>query len=158
MENKNISSFISSYVNNILKKIFIKEENIDLETLIKIFNFMNINIKEKKDLYDIRIYHEELKNGNLIIFFYSLIPTLKKNYYSHKLTCLHKNSIEKQKFPGINLLRQILKCNNLKLKPKTLSKGYNRSNGKKIIERYFIIEDLKENNENKENKEICEND
>ena len=44
-----------------------------METIIKILDKLNIPIKEKKDLYSIRIYHEELKNGNLIIYFYSLI-------------------------------------------------------------------------------------
>ena len=103
--------------------------------------FMNRN--SAKDLYMIRIYHETLKNKKLIEYFNNFVPELKEGkYMSHKLTCLHKNSLEKQKFPGINLLRQILKCNKLKLSPKLMYKGYNRITGKKIVERYFTIEDL----------------
>ena len=67
------------------------------------------------------------------------IPDVTKKYKSSKLTCLHKNSANKQKFPVINFIRQVLKCNNLYLKPLVLCRGYNKNNGKKIIDRYFKI-------------------
>ena len=70
------------------------------------------------------------------------IDKLKKKYNSHKLTCLHKNSLDKQQFPSINLIRQILKCNKLKLKPKIICKGYCKITNKKIFERNFIIVQL----------------
>ena len=46
----------------------------------------------------------------------------------------------KQKNPGINLLRQVLKCNYLNMKPKVISHGYEKTSGKKITTRVFIIE------------------
>uniref|UniRef100_A0A6C0JET7 Uncharacterized protein n=1 Tax=viral metagenome TaxID=1070528 RepID=A0A6C0JET7_9ZZZZ len=66
----------------------------------------------------------------------------KKGYKSSYLTSLQKNNIVKQQFPAINTMRQILKCNDLKLKPKNQSLGYNKSTGSKIIKRSFIITPL----------------
>ena len=66
-----------------------------------------------------------------------VINELKDKYKSNMLTCLHKNSIEKQKFPALNMIRQICKCNNIKVYPVVISKGYDKASGKKIIERYI---------------------
>ena len=62
------------------------------------------------------------------------MKTIIKNsdYSSEYLNCLHDNSIYKQKFPAINLIRQILKCNYLKLTPKIISNGYEKLSGKKV--------------------------
>jgi hypothetical protein len=138
-----MESILSNLLNNIFNNLFKIKEEIDIKTLKELFKILNIEINSAKDLYMIRIYHETLKNKKLIEYFNNFVPELKEGkYLSHKLTCLHKNSLEKQKFPGINLLRQILKCNKLKLSPKLIYKGYNRVTGKKIVERYFTIEDL----------------
>ena len=143
-----IETFSSNYITHILNKLFNFNNNNnnnnspDLENIQKLFKILKLEINSINELYNIRIYHKTLQDPNLVGYFYNLIPNLKENYYSNKLTCLHKNSLDKQKFPGINLLRQILKCNNLKLSPRVLCKGYNPHNGKKLVERYFIIEDL----------------
>ena len=98
---------------------------------------------------DFYIPYFELANkesiNNKVIFkekMYDMIPKLKKKYKSHTLTCLHNNSLDKQKFPTINMIRQILKCNKLKLTPQFLCKGYNKINNQKIIERYYIIKKI----------------
>ena len=69
-----------------------------------------------------------------------LIPELREVYNSAYLTCLHDNSIYKQKYPVINLVRQILKCNYLLLTPKVISNGYEKVSGKKLVTRIFVIE------------------
>ena len=101
-----------------------------------------IDIKlENKKLNEIIIEQEQLKQREIILKFRELIPKLKKYYNSEMLNCLHKNSLSKQKFPAVNMLRQILKCNNYKLKPFIVCNGYDKSNGKKIITRkYSIVE------------------
>ena len=38
---------------------------------------------------------------------------------------------------GINILRQILKCNYLKMTPKVVSHGYDKTTGKKLVENIF---------------------
>ena len=58
------------------------------------------------------------------------------------LNCLHKNSLEKQKFPAVNMLRQTLKCNNIKMNPLVVCKGYDKTSGKKIVERSYIFKQI----------------
>ena len=69
-----------------------------------------------------------------------LVPELREVYNSSYLTCLHDNSIYKQKFPVINLVRQILKCNYLLMTPKVISNGYDKASGKKLVTRIYVIE------------------
>lgn len=115
-----------------------KEKN-KSELLIKLFNKIGCDVNNIKDLYDITLEQANLKTVHVISILYKMIKELKQEYNSEALTCLHKNSITKQKFPAVNMLRQILKCNNLKLKPFTVSRGYDKSNGKKIVDRYYNI-------------------
>ena len=86
---------------------------------------------------------DTLKDKNLIDKLYSLQDKFKSDYNSSSLTCLHKNSINKQKFPAINFIRQILKCNNYKLYGFYISNGYNKQNGgKKNLKRYYKIKEI----------------
>jgi len=71
------------------------------------------------------------------------IPELRELYSSSFITSLHKNAETKQKWPLINIVRQILKINGYKLKPFRKSNGYD-DNGKKKIIRYFKIEKTKD--------------
>ena len=110
-----------------------------------------IDIKlENKKLNEIIIEQEQLKQREIILKFRELIPKLKKYYNSEMLNCLHKNSLDKQKFPAVNMFRQILKCNNFKMEPYVISKGYDKFSGKKLVERYYRIRDLNNNDEIKE--------
>ena len=99
---------------------------------------------EKQELDNMIIEQEQLKQRNIIIKFRELIPELKQHYNSEMLNCLHKNSLSKQKFPAVNMLRQILKCNNYKLKPFIVCNGYDKTNGKKLVERKYVIKSMSE--------------
>ena len=123
---------IISIINNDLEKFKIIQD---------IFKIIDININDINELNNLEIDRNKLLNENIKIEFLSLVKDLKKYYSSSKLTCLHKNNIYKQKWPQINLLRQILKCNNYKLLPKTYNLGYN-NNGKKILKRTYYIKPL----------------
>ena len=94
-----------------------------------------------------------MKDRNLIEELYRKAPNLKSFYNSSKLTCLHKNSLDKQKFPAVNMYRQLLKCNNLKMEPYVVSKGYNKYSGKKIVERFYRIKELKSKDDENDNLE-----
>ena len=123
----------------------IVEDEIDkdnFELIKEIFTIINKNIETYYDLMEMRIDHHYLRQPIFKEKLYDMIPKLKKKYKSHKLTCLHNNSLDKQKFPTINMIRQILKCNKLKLTPQILCKGYNKINNQKIIERYYIIKKI----------------
>ena len=130
-----------------------------MDKIKTVFSILNYNIDSDEDLFNIKIEADRLKDTNLINKFYKSIPDFKKDYKSNSLTCLHKNSLNKQKFPAVNFIRQILKCNNYKFQGFYIPCGYNKQTGKKILKRYYKIVKLEHNNEyvdtvNQNNKEI----
>ena len=66
---------------------------------------------------------------------------LKKveNFSSSTLTCLHNSAESKQKWPLLNLIRQILKVKHFRMIPIRKSDGKD-NNGKKKYKRFFRIE------------------
>jgi hypothetical protein len=71
----------------------------------------------------------------------SLIPELKKFFSSSYMNCLHKNASENQKWPLLNLVRQVLSSYKLKLIPVRKAHGYTKT-GKKLYKRFFLITKL----------------
>ena len=67
------------------------------------------------------------------------IAILKQMFNSSSLTALQSTAEENQKWPLLNLVRQILKACNFKMTPKRVSAGYTKD-GKKLYKRMFIIE------------------
>ena len=110
-----------------------------LKLLFKIFKLLNYDVNSIQDVLNITLSQDEIRNPELIDKMYKLIDLLKDEYKSQMLTCLHKNSLQKQKFPALNMIRQLCKCNNLKVSPFVVCKGYNKSTGRKIVERYYKI-------------------
>lgn len=80
------------------------------------------------------------------------IEKMKKLYSSGSLTALQKNAEASQKWPLLNLVRQILKSNNFKMDPIRKSNGYTKEGKKKYL-RFFAIKQIK----NKEVEEITTN-
>ena len=106
----------------------------------KMLKIYDIECNTEEDLLNISLDLDILRNPEKINELNSLIPLAKENNYnSNSLTCLHKNSLQKQKFPAINFLRQILKCNKYKLKGYYISIGYNKVTGKKILKRLYKV-------------------
>ena len=66
------------------------------------------------------------------------ISLLKNLYSSSSLTSLQSNAITTQKWPLLNLVRQILRSSGYQVIPKRLCDGYTRD-GKKKYKRIFII-------------------
>ena len=114
------------------------------ELIIDLLKILNLDINDYNDIFKIQIDFETLKDGGNIEKLYRLIPKYKKNYNSNMLTCLHKNSKDKQTFPAINFIRQILKCNKLKLKGRYICMGNNKITGKKILKRIYEINEIKD--------------
>ena len=87
-------------------------------------------------------------------------------FKSSYLSSLQRNSCHKQKWPLINLVRQLFKVCGYWLKPVRVSDGYSKT-GKKQFKRYFKIEKIQnkpsqQENMSQENKVItletsCEN-
>jgi len=112
------------------------------DLLLDIFKALDLEVNSRIDISEITLRQDTLKSKTLIEELYRRVPNLKNFYNSSKLTCLHKNSLDKQKFPAVNMFRQILKCNNIKMEPYVISKGYNKYSGKKIVERFYRLIDL----------------
>ena len=115
-----------------------KKEQINL--LLRIFKLLKFHTDTMEDLTNLTFPRETLIQKENKEKLMELIPELKKVYNSSYLTCLHDNSIYKQKFPAINLVRQVLKCHHLSLTPKIMSNGYEKTTGKKRVSRIFKIE------------------
>ncbi len=135
----------------------------DTEKTFKIIKEMllsiNISIEFIHQLEGISIERDVLLNNNIITFFQSKQTEIKEcGYSSSKLTSLHTNNTSKQQYPGINMLRQLLKCNGYKLKPYVKSMGYDYSTGKKIVYRYFIIVKLTNDEQLNNNSIDCNSD
>ena len=71
------------------------------------------------------------------------IEKMKKLYSSGSLTALQKNAEASQKWPLLNLVRQILKSNNFNMDPIRKSNGYTKGGKKKYL-RFFAIKQIKE--------------
>jgi hypothetical protein len=88
------------------------------------------------ELNNIIILRNDLLNINKYIEIKPKIMELKKHLSSSFLTCLHRDALDKQKFPLLNLVRQVLNIYKFKLIPIRKSDGYTKD-GKKIYKRYF---------------------
>ena len=67
-----------------------------------------------------------------------LIPELKKKYSSSFMTSLQNNADKSQKWPLLNLVRQLLSVYDFKMKPIRKADGYTLERVKKY-KRYFQI-------------------
>ena len=74
------------------------------------------------------------------------LTKMKKMYSSGALTALQKSAESKQKWPLLNLVRQILKSNNYNMDPIRKSNGYTKEGKKKYL-RFFIIKKIKSTKE-----------
>ena len=88
---------------------------------------------------EILIERDCLLNDNLYESLNTDIEELKKKLSSTTLTSLHKNAEEKQKWPLLNLVRQILHVYKYKMVPTRKSDGYT-VDGKKKYKRFFLIQ------------------
>ena len=111
-----------------------------LELLLQLIKILKYDVENISELTNLTIQRDMLLRKDITKQYLDLIPEFKLVYNSAYLNCLHDNSILKQKFPAINLLRQVLKCNHMNLTPKIISNGYEKVTGKKKVNRVFMIE------------------
>ena len=105
----------------------------------EILDIVGINFENLDDSSSqIIILRESLLNDEKYNQVKNKIPELKKFFSSSFLTSLQNNAEKKQKWPLINLIRQILKVQNYKMEPYRKSNGYS-IDGKKKYLRYFLI-------------------
>jgi len=115
-------------------------EHID-NTIKDFLNTCNILVSDLSQLNNMLIPREILLDNNTYIKAKNTIPKLKNIFSSSSLTALQENAYNTQKWPLLNLVRQVLKSYNYALEPKRISNGYSKE-GKKRYKRYFIIKKL----------------
>ena len=108
------------------------------ETIKKFLNKVGIEFENVEQLDGQLIPRDILLNKDLYEEIKKDIPELKKLFSSSSHTSLHKNAEESQKWPIINITRQILKSCNFDMEPIRRSDGKTKD-GKKRFKRYFKI-------------------
>ena len=111
--------------------------------VIYMLNASGITCNSFKDLNGLLIQREVLINDEK---YAQIIKTelsiLKKHFSSSYLTALQSTASIKQKFPLLNLIRQLLRSCNYKLTPTRISDGYTLAGDKKY-KRMFIVEKMR---------------
>tara|TARA_B100000524_G_scaffold348190_1_gene251963 strand:+ start:5237 stop:5611 length:375 start_codon:yes stop_codon:yes gene_type:complete len=120
-----------------------KNENI-VNILKDMLSILGIEFTNLENLIDTELLRTDIIRQEVFNHFQNQQEKLKDlGYKTGNLTSLHKNNHMKQKWPAINMLRQVLKCNNLHLKPLIKSDGYDKTTGRKNTIRYYVITKLK---------------
>tara|TARA_B100001093_G_scaffold517331_1_gene598580 strand:+ start:363 stop:800 length:438 start_codon:yes stop_codon:yes gene_type:complete len=110
------------------------------EILKSLLNILGITYDTIDEIHGKDIDRDLLLENDIVKKLMILKPAIRNSgYKSGKLTSLHKNNESHQKFPGINMVRQVLKCNGYKLHPYVISLGYDQETGKKLTMRKFNI-------------------
>ena len=137
--------------NNIkVEKLDLIESTIDHDKMIKEFlNRCGLIFTEWEQLDGMALPRDTLLSGVIYEKVKKDIVKLKELYSSGSLTSLQKNAETTQKWPLLNLVRQILKIYYFKMEPIRKSNGYTKE-GKKLYKRLFLlkkVEKLKINTE-----------
>jgi len=112
------------------------------EKNIIIINFLNtcgVSCKTISELDGMILYRSDYIFSNKYEQIKPNISELKKLLSSSVYTSLHTDADKKQRYPLVNLIRQILKSINYKLIPKRISDGYT-IDGIKKYKRIFLIQ------------------
>lgn len=110
--------------------------------VIHILNACHITCNSFKDLDGLIIPREMCLNDDKYNQVKTEFPVLKQYFSSSYLTALQSTAKSKQKFPLLNLIRQLLRSCNYKLTPKRINDGYTLT-GEKKYKRIFMIEMMK---------------
>ena len=125
------------------------------ETIKQFLNKVGIEFENVEQLDGQLIPRDILLNTDLYEEIKKDIPELKKLFSSSSHTSLHKNAEESQKWPIINITRQILKSCNFDMEPIRKSDGKTKD-GKKRFKRYFKISKINKTKDAEIN--VLEND
>jgi uncharacterized protein YihD (DUF1040 family) len=109
----------------------------DKESKIILKN-VGIEFENLSELNGLFITSETLLSDNKYDEIKKLIPELKKNDSSSLMTSLQKTAEQSQKWPLLNLVRQILNIYNYKMEPVRKADGYTLE-GVKKYKRFFLI-------------------
>ena len=112
------------------------------EIIKKFLNKCNIVFDEFSQLEGMNIHRETFLSKEVYNEVKNDIEEIKKFYSSGSMTSLQKNAGTSQKWPLLNLVRQILKSNNYLMHPIRKSNGYTKDGKKKYL-RFFVLKKIK---------------
>lgn len=118
------------------------------KSIYDFLNKCNIVFNDIEHLDGMLIPREILLSEQKYLDLSNNIIELRQIFSSSCLTSLQTNAAGKQKWPLLNLVRQILKAIDYKMTPQRKSNGYTKD-GKKKYRRFFIINKLKNINAEK---------
>lgn len=110
-----------------------------------VFKIIGFEINNFHELTGLTIPREILLSDDKYDEIKFYIPDLKKKYSSSFMTSLQKNAEKSQKWPLLNLIRQILHVYGYKMEPIRKADGYTLE-GVKKYKRYFMIHKKNSNN------------
>ena len=116
-----------------------------------IFKIVGLEINDFYQLNGLTISREILLSDDKYDETKYIIPDLKKKFSSSFMTSLQKNAEKSQKWPLLNLIRQILHVYGYNMEPIRKADGYTLE-GIKKYKRYFLIH--KKNTSNNQIKKI----
>jgi hypothetical protein len=122
-----------------------------------IFKIVGLEVNNFNELSGLSISREILLSDNKYNEIKHLIPQLKENFSSSFMTSLHKNADKSQKWPLLNLIRQILNVYGYKMYPIRKADGYTLE-GIKKYKRYFQIQSKNNINTNETKIIYLQND
>ena len=108
--------------------------------IICVLSEIGIKIEKLDDAKGLFIEREQLLCDKKYEEVKKLIPKLKQTYSSSFLTSMQKNADKTQKWPLINLVRQMFSIHGYKLEPVRKSNGYTLDGVKKYKRFFFIRE------------------
>ena len=116
----------------------------EITVILKILNLSGFVLENMAILNGLSIPRDLLLNNEKYEIVSDYLEKLKKlkKYSSSTLTSLHDGAMKKQKWPLLNLVRQILKVENYRMVPFRKTAGKDK-NGKKKYVRFFLIERMK---------------
>ena len=110
-----------------------------LSTIIKMLTIETIISTNEENINGLLIPRELLLDDEKYDKIKIKIPDLKQIFSSSYMTSLQSQAETHQRWPLLNLIRQILRVYQYKLVPKRICDGYT-SDGKKKYKRMFIVE------------------
>ena len=107
--------------------------------IICVLSEIGIKIEKLDDANGLFIEREQLLSDAKYDEVKKLIPQLKQTYSSSFLTSLQKDADKTQKWPLLNLVRQMFSIHGFKMEPIRKSNGYTLE-GVKKYKRFFLLE------------------
>jgi hypothetical protein len=121
--------------------------------IITVLSEIGIQIEKLDNAKGLFIERDQLLSDTKYDEVKKLIPQLKQTYSSSFLTSLQKDADKTQKWPLLNLVRQMFSTHGFKMEPIRKSNGYTLE-GVKKYKRFFLIREKNNSSSLIKNQEI----